>query len=159
MKIKSEAELLSRTIPQQGPLSTPCLIWQGARNRGGYGVYNGGPHKTIRVHRTMWEHRYGQIAEGMHICHKCDVRACCNVDHMFIGSNADNTADKVAKGRQTKGSKIGRSKLTESQVSDIKSRLARGEKQAAIAAIYGVVQCSVADINTRRTWRHVSGEP
>jgi HNH endonuclease len=71
---------------------TGCLIWAGAKS-GSYG------YLTFGVHRLAWEHANGPIPEGMQVLHKCDEPRCCNPDHLFLGTQAENMADKVRKGR------------------------------------------------------------
>lgn len=76
-----------------------CWLWTGALTKLGYGEW-----QKKRVHRRMWEYVHGQIPSGPHlgtmcICHRCDVRSCCNPDHLFLGTQQDNMADAWVKGR------------------------------------------------------------
>lgn len=74
-----------------------CWLWRG-KLTAGYGsmMVDG---KAYRAHRWAYERFVGPIPEGLFACHKCDVRNCVNPDHIFIGTNADNVRDMVAKGR------------------------------------------------------------
>lgn len=73
-----------------------CWLWSGNLSRAGYGrVRVSGKEK--QVHRVMWEAVNGPISRGLFVCHKCDVRACCNPDHLFLGDHQDNMTDSVVK--------------------------------------------------------------
>ncbi len=59
-----------------------------------------------KAHRFAYELTRGPVPEGLHVLHDCpggDNPACCNERHLWLGTNDDNVADKVAKGRQAKG--------------------------------------------------------
>lgn len=78
---------------------TPCKLWTGAKTKDGYGNKRIGT-KTYRVHRLAWIEARGPIPpETPHVLHRCDNRVCYEVEHLFLGTNADNVADRVAKGR------------------------------------------------------------
>ena len=81
-------------IPESG-----CLIWDGSSTKAGYGDFRIRP-KHYLVHRAVWENHYGIIPEGMHVLHKCDVKLCARIDHLFLGTNNDNIKDSIAKGRR-----------------------------------------------------------
>jgi len=79
------------------PLSG-CHIWRGSTNPQGYGQlsFGGRPGGT---HRWAWILRHGPIPKGLYVCHRCDDRRCCNPDHMFLGTHAENMADMKARNR------------------------------------------------------------
>lgn len=165
------ADLSHFVLRKHERLETPCRIWQGYTN-GNYGtLYVAG--KTLYAHRLAYETTYGPIPIGMCVCHECDEMLCINPEHLFIGTQADNMADKVSKGRQVKGDehwarknpdairgeKNGASKLSEPQVRKIKgllrdSRLSHGE----IATRFGVVRSTISAIATGGNWSFVEEE-
>ena len=82
---------------------TGCHIWTGRRDANGYGhigVQEPGQRQVHRrAHRVAWELANGPIPEGLVVMHMCDNPACCNPEHMRLGTRADNARDRAAKGR------------------------------------------------------------
>lgn len=104
------------------------------------------------AHRLAYEAHRGPIPADMQVCHRCDVRACINPDHLFLGTIRDNQADKVSKNRQAKGEKVHLSKLSETQVHEI--RAATGTK-TDIGQRFGVSRQAVGLIKRRAVWKHI----
>jgi len=127
-----------------------CHLWTGYKNFG-YGrlKWRG---EFWGAHRLAWFAKHGPIPEGLCVCHRCDVRACINPDHLFLGTSPENTADRDAKKRQARGATIALSKLTAEKVREI--RVSR-KVQADLADIYGVSQPAISAILRRKTWKHV----
>lgn len=75
-----------------------CLVFTGSRNEDGYGSISVGG-RMVKTHRLAWELIIGPIPDGMVVCHRCDNPPCCYVDHLFLGTVADNNADRHIKGR------------------------------------------------------------
>jgi hypothetical protein len=103
-----------------------CWQWCGAQS-GGYGQIKYG-RSVCLVHRIMYEAVYGPIPAGMIVCHLCDNPGCINPDHLWIGTNADNVADRCRKGRSAFGVRNGRAKLTTAQVAALRAAWAAGER-------------------------------
>ena len=75
-----------------------CLVWQGNRNHKGYGQMSY-RNQMWMVHRLVYALRIGPIPPGMLVCHTCDIRGCCNHEHLFLGTEKDNNRDCGNKGR------------------------------------------------------------
>ena len=91
-----------------------CWEWKGGRFNTGYGAIGAGRRHdgTLYAHRVAWELANDQkIPEGMCVLHHCDNRACCNHHHLYIGTNADNVCDRIARGRTACGEDHYRSKV------------------------------------------------
>ena len=139
---------------------TQCHNFLGFKTRQGYGKikYKGKPYLA---HRLFWILNKGELQENKCVLHHCDNPSCFNLDHLFVGTNADNVADKVAKNRQyrpLKGKDHLRpmAKLTEDQVMEIKSLLKRGYSQADIHRDFKVSRQMISDIFLKKTWSWLS---
>lgn len=159
-------------VPADRPDLGPCHLWTDTTAGRGYGKMSVGGRYFQATHVAL-ELAGRPLAPGEMACHHCDNPPCVNDAHLFAGTQADNVADAVAKGRTARGERNARythpettvrgervntAKLTVEKVMSIRARYAAGgETQAALAAAFGVNEPAVFKIVSRRTWRHVSG--
>lgn len=103
-----------------------CWVWVKGRFSKGYGAVVIG-NKTMGTHRLAYLLFKGPLKKGKNVCHHCDNPPCCNPDHLFLGTHADNQRDKCNKGREARGKacvqinpatgeRNGNAKLTDKQV-------------------------------------------
>lgn len=129
-KVQTVESLLYRTVESNG-----CLEWQGSK-RGGYGrVTTQG--KGWTVIRLLWTLLHGEIPEGSVIRHTCDNPACCNPEHLTIGTQGDNMEDRFRRGRYSMFP-------TPEMVNVL---LGRSLTQASIAGFFGVNQGHISRIH------------
>lgn len=126
-----------------------CLLWTGAAHPFGYGELTVAGKRT-GAHRVAYEMEHGPIPAGMSVLHRCDTPACVNPVHLFLGTQADNMADKVAKGRAASRSRNGAARLTDEQYAEIERRVAGGEQQATLAREFGISPQAVCQYLKRR---------
>jgi hypothetical protein len=210
LSAKDQARFQLNVIIGENP--TDCHDWKLGKISRGYGVFwlRG---KQSRASRVAYTIAFGEIPDGMFVCHKCDNPSCVNPLHLFLGSTEENMSDMKSKGRQmrgdnhyartnperlargerhgtkthpekirkgdnhfsrtnpekmargekhgsktkpwkvAKGNKNGNSKLTESQVLEIRSM--REISQSCLAKIYKVAVPTIGDILHRITWKHI----
>lgn len=86
--------------------TTGCLEWTAHRNPDGYGRFGVGAGRVALAHRVAWTLAHGEIPEGVCVLHHCDNPPCVEAGpgHLFLGSQADNVADRDAKGRHKSAS-------------------------------------------------------
>lgn len=138
-------------------IDTPsgCRVWQGHTARG-YGrlTYKG---RFTLAHRAIWTAKNGDIPAGLLVCHTCDNRLCVNVNHLFLGTHADNAADMVSKGRWKTGVPQGGYKKTAARLSAETVILLRQstEPQVVLAARYGVSPETIRRAKKGDTWADI----
>lgn len=126
---------------------TGCWVWTKSKTSKGYGRMNV-DGKTVRAHRLAWKLYNGRIGKGKCVLHKCDNPSCVNPDHLFLGTNSDNTRDMMEKQRYF-------GKLKVKEVSEIK-KLLKTHTQVELADKYNVSQSAISSIKTGRNWSHVT---
>jgi hypothetical protein len=136
-------------------LTTPdgCHPWTAATTSNGYGEFGG-----TTAHRWGYINLIGVVPVGLSVLHHCDNPPCQNAAHWFLGTAADNAADKVSKGRQSRlqGTDHPMVKLTEQDVREIRNLYAHGlVTMYELARMYGVTRPAIGYIIRRKTWSHI----
>lgn len=135
-----------------------CWPWTGSTTSDGYGrIYagggNGAPMLIVRTHRIAWESVNGPIPDGKKVLHRCDNPPCCNPDHLFLGTQADNIHDMYTKGRNRNTGPLGEAssaaKLTADQVRVIRSRTS----SMKLAEEFGISYRHLRQIKTGVRWK------
>lgn len=129
-----------------------CWNWLAYKNPAGYG--------QVRVNWVLWlAHRYswhcnkGDIPEYLLVLHHCDNPACVNPDHLFLGTHADNLADRDAKGKHNRGERNGQAKVTAEQVELIRKRYEAGETQSQLGRAFGMNRSAIHKIVHKTHWK------
>jgi len=147
-----------------------CWEWQRAKDWDGYGALGWQRVGKLeqKAHRIAWILTFGEIPDGMLVCHKCDNPPCCNPMHLFCGTNKDNTQDCIQKGRfkagsdsngnKARGERASKSKLTESDVHYIREHCVLRSRQCGATVMgrkFGVSKAAILAIIHRKSWSHV----
>lgn len=129
-----------------------CIIWPFYKCNSGYGMMNYQGRKTV-AHRVALIMSTGQDPKGMEAMHgPCHNRLCVNPRHLSWGTRSRNQLDKVRDGTDSRGEKSWTAKLTEQDVSVIRSRLANGEYATRIAKDYNITSTTIYSIKHGKAW-------
>ncbi len=132
-----------------------CKVWTGSKNNKGYGLFRF-LGKTTSAHRVAYTLYVGSIPRKKHVLHTCDNPACVNINHLWLGTNADNMADKVNKGRQLKGESHPSSIFTNKKVVELRRLYETGNyTMNELAKRFKVKQTIVCNIINRKRWTEV----
>jgi hypothetical protein len=145
--IEGQVEKFWSKVDKRG--DDECWEWTGYINAAGYGRM-----WHVLAHRFSYTLHFGDIPQGLCVCHKCDNPPCANPRHLFLGTHEDNVADMVVKGRGSKGADRHNSRVTEDDVLAIR---ASTKTINELCDVFGVPQNTISRIQTGTTWRHVSG--
>jgi hypothetical protein len=133
-----------------------CWEWTACKDRGGYGQF-GFAGRQEGAHRVSYQMYVGELPDGLCVLHHCDNPSCVNPAHLFLGTNADNTRDCLSKGRVVSsfGENNGKSKLTTTQISEIRKMYAAGTIQRVIAKEFGVTRACICHIVLYKRWAKI----
>lgn len=136
-----------------------CWIWSGTIfEKNGYGDFHVVGAPSRRAHRASYYFHFGEFDKKLSVLHKCDVPACVNPSHLFLGTVRDNAIDMVNKGRNAVflGSKHGRAKLTENDVLEIREKYSTGNYLLReLAEKFNITREAIGGIVKNKTWKHV----
>jgi hypothetical protein len=81
-----------------------CWEWKGSKRKeknkgvGNYGKFTI-KSKDISAHRYSFILHFGEFPDDLHVCHFCDNPPCVNPKHLYLGTQKENIADKIQRGR------------------------------------------------------------
>jgi hypothetical protein len=136
-----------------------CWLWTGYISENGYGIV-GFKGRQYKAHRVSYFIEHGRIDNDRLVLHHCDVRACVNPAHLFLGTPKDNSQDAVRKGRNTKlyGEQNGKAKLTRADILSIRRLCKRGGVyQKTVAKQFGISEATVSYVVNGGRWGKFTG--
>lgn len=128
-----------------------CWEWSGRLTALGYGNFQAGGF-LFRAHRLAWMLTNGPIPADIHVCHSCDNPPCCNPAHLWLGTNAENFADRDRKERMPHGTRCHTNKITPEQAKEI---ILSDEKDVVLAKRYGLHPTHIGRMKKRERWTHL----
>lgn len=129
-----------------------CWEWTGGLSLGYGALWDATCQNNVGAHCFSWRLHFGDVPDGLFVCHECDNRRCVRPDHLFLGTNGDNQIDSIKKNRG------GRSVLTVSMAIDLCREFYCGDYNIAdLSRKYGVHFSTAASVVTGDSWGHVTG--
>ncbi len=136
---------------------TKCWVWTGAVNSRGYGSI-GIKRKSYTPHKQMFLLNGGKLTkEKPNVLHKCDIKTCCNPDHLYSGSQKQNVKDAVDRGLfiRKRGIENKHSKLTASDILKIRIYLFSSTlSHKEIGKMFNVTRSTITRIANRKSYEY-----
>lgn len=148
-RLKGRSELFWEKVDKYKP-GTQCWLWTASKNEKGYGYFGRG--KWRRAHRAAWLLVKGEIPPGMMVCHRCDNPSCVNPDHLYLGTQHDNSRDQGMRERHNNA------KLSYKQWRQLLKLWDTGQyTQKELGKVFGLNQQNVSECVRRRSYKHYQG--
>jgi len=143
--------------PHGHDCSKCCWLWTKGRTAAGYGALQI-RHQQFYAHRLAYLLTYGPILPGFFVCHACDVPACCNPHHLWLGTTWDNGRHALRKGRYcTDHAKLSpNARMTPADIRAIRQAAHAGTSTSALAKQFGISQSQVSTIVQYKAWKHIA---
>lgn len=142
--VGAEPRILSQRIRGQYPAVQLC---------------NRGHERSSSVHILVAEAFIGPRPAGHHINHKSGAKTENSVDNLEYCTPSRNRQHAFEIGLQSsKGEAHSRAKLSNEKVIQIRSAVASGKTQNAVARLMGIHQCAVSRIVNGHRWSHVTDD-
>lgn len=126
-----------------------CWEWLGCTHpANGYGVFR--CKGMMYAHRVAFYMHHGR-KPSMYVLHSCDNTKCVNPNHLREGTPQENVIDRDTRHRNAKDTGRSGKRLSQTEVDEIRSLLAKGMVQHRIATLFDVNVATVNAINTGRT--------
>lgn len=158
-------EYITRAAPNSGlkylhdlPETDECINWPYATNPDtGYGF--------VKVNKkAMGAHRYSLSMVvpcpdvSLFALHSCDNRACVNPRHLRWGTQTENVADTVSRGRTAAGEKNGCSKTSQKTVLKLVEYFNDGiQDYGELSRLTGLSRCLLSRILRGERWGSITG--
>lgn len=148
-------DLLAHTTSENG-----CRVWTRAKSKAGYGqIWDG--LSVQYTHRLVAEIVFGSIPPGLDVMHSCDVRACCNPDHLSIGTRKQNMADASERKRligrnHVSGESHPSAKMSDADVNLMRALRLQGWKLKDLAQKFNVSIAATSKITRKETRQNAS---
>jgi hypothetical protein len=123
-----------------------CWIYP-TRQWTGYGQQSWAGERWL-AHRLAYTLAHGDIPDGMHVLHSCDVPCCCNPDHLRLGSHDENMRDMAERKRA-----VGHNKLDLERAEHIRTAYGKGAPVKFLARRYGVAPKTIREVIQGKTYK------
>jgi hypothetical protein len=136
-----------------------CWPWLLSLDEDGYGLFYPRSDRQVRAHRFALQLKLGRDLDPAEVARHgdiCTTRACANPDHLSVGTQADNVADRDRLGRTVKGARHWNAKLTAAQVDEVRELIGAGMPYVDIAPLFGVGREAISKIARSVNWRSAS---
>lgn len=115
-----------------------------------------GRRRTFNAHVLIAEAFHGPRPDGMQVRHLDGDPTNNRPDNLRWGTAKENSADRIAHGRQSTIASISNAKLTAQQVREIRARFAAGETHHQLAVEFDLSPNYIHRIARRESWKHVA---
>jgi len=146
----TNAEVFAWFIPDQ--TTKECWDWPSGTDQNGYGQLSL-RGRTYKAHALSYEVHHGPT-NSLHVLHSYDRPICVQPAHLHLGTNSDNVAEMVERGRHATGERVGSAKLTEADVLWIRQS---DLTLTALAEMFDVHLSAISLILQGKNWHHLPG--